>query len=166
MRVQPALVASFAIGLLVSGCGQSAQDSRSSGPGAATAGPVLPAPAPGPQPSSYVSLPDTVRIVSISPPVEAPFRPGQRVELSVEVEYTLNTTASGTVSLVVQEGTSGRPPLFGGTEVIHKGTGRKTFRAAITIPETSAVLVFTPLTIQGQSATGIVDTRAYQVSAP
>lgn len=64
---------------------------------------------------------DSVKILSISPPTGAPLRAGETVTFQVEIECNLTTANSGSVTLVIQQGESGRPPLANETEVVMKG---------------------------------------------
>jgi hypothetical protein len=106
---------------------------------------------------------DSVRILSISPGIETPLKVGAAASFSVEVEYNLVTSASGTLTLVIQQGESGREPLANETVVVQKGKGTITLRKEISVPDTAAVQVFVPLTAQGESSTSVVDSRAYGV---
>jgi hypothetical protein len=106
---------------------------------------------------------DSVRIVSISPDTGATLRVGDRVTFKVEVEYNLTSTPSGTITLVIQQGESGRVPLANETQVVQKGSGKLVLTKDIEVPETNAVQVFTPLSAQGGSSTRTVDTRAFKV---
>lgn len=54
-------------------------------------------------------------------------------------------------------------PLANETAVIQKGKGTITLRTDLVIPETTAIQVFTPLTVQGGKSTSVVDTRVYRV---
>ncbi len=132
----------FALAVSTAGCGQQQNPALSPAPGAS---------------------PDSVRIVSISPGTEAPLRVGERVTFKVEVEYNLTSAASGSITLVIQQGESGRVPLANETQVVQQGSARLTLSKDIEVPDTSAIQVFTPLTVQGGTSTRVVDTRAYQV---
>jgi len=106
---------------------------------------------------------DGVRIVSISPDTGTTLRVADRVTFRVEVEYNLTSAPSGTITLVIQQGESGRVPLANETQVVQKGSGKLVLTKDIEVPETNAVQVFTPLSAQGGSSTRTVDTRAYKV---
>ena len=106
---------------------------------------------------------DSVRITSISPATEQPLRVGATVKFEVQVEYSLASSASGSVTLVIQQGESGHMPLANETTVIQKGKGTATLRKELAVPETAAIQIFTPLTGQGGSSTNVVDTRVYSV---
>jgi len=103
----------------------------------------------------------SIRITRITPDVATPLKVGQEVSLAADVEYHL-ADGSGTVTLVIQDGTGQR---VGNQhiEVVSKGSGKVALKSAFTVPETTALIVYTPLNPQGQGATSIVDTRAYKV---
>jgi hypothetical protein len=106
---------------------------------------------------------DSVKIVSISPPTDTPLRIGETLTLQVEVEYNLTSAESGTVTLVIQQGESGRPPLANEIDVVLKGRGKVVLSKQLQVPETKALQVFTPLNVQGGSSTSVVDNRVYKV---
>ena len=107
---------------------------------------------------------DSVRIVSISPTPDMPLRVGETLTLQVEVEYNLTSAESGTVTLVIQQGESGRQSLANEIEVIMKGRGKVVLSKQLQVPETKALQVFTPLNVQGGSSTRVVDNRVYKVT--
>ena len=103
----------------------------------------------------------SVRITRIAPDAGSPLRVGEEVALVAEVEYRL-ASGSATVTLVVQGGRGERV----GTqhvEVVQKGAGTVSLKSSFKVPETTAIVVYTPLNLQGQGATSIVDSRAYKV---
>jgi hypothetical protein len=106
---------------------------------------------------------DSVKILSISPATDTALSTGDKVPFRVEVEYTLQTAQSGTITLVIQEGEQGREPLANETHVIQKGSGRLALVKEIQVPDTNAIKVFTPVSAQGATSTTVVDTRAYGV---
>lgn len=106
---------------------------------------------------------DSVKIVTISPDTTTPLRIGETVAFRVELEYNLTTADSGTVTLVIQQGESGRQSLGNETEVVHKGRGRIVMSKDVVVPDTKAVLIFTPLGVQGSTSSRVVDNRAYKV---
>jgi hypothetical protein len=106
---------------------------------------------------------DSVRITSILPAPEQPLRVGATVKFEVQLEYNLTSSASGSVTLVIQQGESGLMPLANETTVIQNGQGTATLRKELVVPETTAIQVFTPLTGQGGTSTSVVDTRVYRV---
>jgi hypothetical protein len=106
---------------------------------------------------------DSIKILSISPMTETALRIGETLTLQVEVEYNLTSAESGTVTLVIQQGESGRPPLANEIEVVTKGRAKVVLSKELQVPETRALQVFTPLNVQGGSSTRVVDNRVYKV---
>ncbi len=103
----------------------------------------------------------TVKIVSISPEPYATVRVGDKVELKVEVEYTLKKK-SGDIALVVQkEDTSS---LGSVSEIVKEGSGRITLRHVFIVPETRIVTVFVPMNFKGYGTTKVVDSRTYNIA--
>lgn len=106
-----------------------------------------------------------VKILEIQPNLSVPLEVGSVVFFEVKVEYYLKED-SATISLVIQRGeySSGVDSYIGGdTDVVTHGKGVETLKAKVTIPDTKAIQVFTPLSVQGQGATSIVDSRFYKV---
>lgn len=100
------------------------------------------------------------QITSISPDTTQVLRSGEQVKLKVDVSYVL-TAESGTIKLVVlAEDNSDIAQDF---KVITKGSGKSTLETQFTVPVTTAVRVFTPLTALGQNSTSASDGRAYKV---
>jgi hypothetical protein len=112
------------------------------------------------------SSPDSVKIISMSPDTASTLHVGEMVPLEVAVEYTLASAQSGTVTLVVQQGEYGGEPLANEVQVIQKGSGKLQFKKDVTVPQTQAIQVFTPLGAQGATSTTVVDMRAYAVNRP
>ena len=106
---------------------------------------------------------DSVKILSLSPSPKQPLRVGEKVAFRVEVEYNLTSATTGSVTLVIQQGESGRSPLANETEVVQKGRARTVLSKDIVVPDTKALQVFTPLSVQGSTSTTIVDRRLYRV---
>jgi serine/threonine protein kinase len=106
---------------------------------------------------------DSVQILSISPSTDNALRVGETVTFHVEVEYNLSSANSGSVTLVIQQAESGRPPLANEIEVIMKGRARVVLTKDVRIPETRALQVFTPLNVRGGTSTRVVDNRMYKV---
>jgi hypothetical protein len=102
----------------------------------------------------------SIRITQISPEPSSTLRVGDRVNLQVAAAYTLNAE-SGTVTLVVQA--ADNSSIANQWEVVPKGSGAVTLKASFVVPETGSIVVFTPLSAQGQGATSTVDSRAYKV---
>ena len=109
---------------------------------------------------------DSIKIVSISPDPAVPLRVGQQASFKVEVEYTLTSADSGSVTLVIQQAESGRAPLSNESDVVLKGRARLVLSKDIEVPDTKAINVFTPLTVQGGTSTRVVSTRSYKVIKP
>lgn len=100
------------------------------------------------------------QIMSISPDTTQVLRAGEQVKFKVVVSYVLNAE-SGTVKLVVlAEDNSDIAQDF---KAITRGSGQATLEAEFTVPITTAVRVFTPLTALGQDSTSASDGRAYKV---
>jgi hypothetical protein len=99
-----------------------------------------------------------IRITRVSPEISSQLNVGDRLE--VATEYTLNAE-SGVITLVVQSGDNSS--IANQSEVVTRGSGSVTLKSSFTVPETNAIMVFTPLSAQGQAATSTVDTRAYKV---
>ncbi|HEY6241502.1 MAG TPA: hypothetical protein VIW78_11770, partial [Burkholderiales bacterium] len=103
-----------------------------------------------------------MKIVNIAPVLSKPLYVGEKARIMVEVEYVMSQE-SGTITLVLQTGESGGPFLGNSTDVVFKGKGTVKLEREITIPDTKAIQVFTPLTPQGVTDTSIVDYRAFKV---
>ena len=103
----------------------------------------------------------TVKIVSISPEAYATVRVGDKVDLKVEVEYTL-TKKTGMISLVVQK--DDNSSLGSVTENVKEGSGRVTLKHTFTVPQTRTVIVFVPMDLEGYNKTMIVDSRTYNIA--
>ena len=78
------------------------------------------------------------------------------------MNYTLNA-GSGVITLVVQSADNSTIANY--SEVVTKGSGTVALKSSFAVPETNSVLVFTPLSAQGQSSTSTVDARAFKVLA-
>ena len=104
----------------------------------------------------------SVQIARISPDPSSPLQAGDRVNLEVSVNYTLNA-GSGVITLVVQSADNSTIANY--SEVVTKGSGTVALKSSFAVPETNSVLVFTPLSAQGQSSTSTVDARAFKVLA-
>src|SRR5260370_1241150 len=85
---------------------------------------------------------DAIKIISISPSTDVPLRVGERVTIRVEAEYNLASAELGRITLVIQQGESGRRPLANENEVVQKGRARLVLSKEITIPDTNALQVF------------------------
>jgi hypothetical protein len=104
----------------------------------------------------------SVQIVSVSPEISQPLHSGEKIKMAVKVNYTL-TEDSGTLALVVQS--ADNSSISSNFEVVTKGSASLTLESEFVVPSTKAVMIFTPLSGQGQSSTSIVDTRAFKVVA-
>lgn len=103
----------------------------------------------------------TVKIVSISPQPYATMRVGDKVELKVDVAYTLKKKI-GTISLVVQK--EDISSLGSVTEKVKEGSGQLTLRHTFTVPDTRTVTVFVPMDLEGYRKTEIVESRTYNIA--
>jgi len=106
---------------------------------------------------------DSVRIISISPSAASPLYVGQFINFEVEVEYTLESTDSASITLVIQQAESGHMPLANEFDVVLKGNGSLKLSKELTVPSTKALKVFTPLTPEGEEKTKIVKSKLYKV---
>ena len=114
-------------------------------------------------PEQHTGMPpfgSLVQITSISPDTIEVLHPGEQVKLKVDVSYVL-TAESGTIKLVVLA--ADNSTVAKDVAVIKKGSGKSTLQAQFTVPNTTAISVFTPLIVQGQNSTSITDGRAFKV---
>ena len=102
-----------------------------------------------------------VRILSISPDINAGLAEGARIDIEVTLEYKLKQD-NGSVSLVIEDAQDA--PVGSLREPIKKGAGKLTLKRTITVPKTGALSVFTPLTPEGETTTYIVDKRMFKVT--
>ena len=102
-------------------------------------------------PSASPSRPETdsVAIISITPDTHVPLRVGESATIGVEVEYNLISAESGRVTLVIQQGESGRASLGSVTEVVQKGKARLVLSKYIQGPDTKALQIFIPRYAEG-----------------
>lgn len=100
------------------------------------------------------------QITSISPDTTQVLRAGEQVKLKVDVSYVLNAE-SGTIKLVVLA--EDNSDIAQDVAAITRGSGQATLEAQFSVPTTTAVRVFTPLTALGQNSTSAADGRAYKV---
>jgi hypothetical protein len=107
---------------------------------------------------------DTVKIAALTPGTDAPLRVGDKVTFRVEAAYTLASANAGSITLVIQRGESGHPPLANETQVVEKGSGTVVLMKEVEIPDTAALQLFTPLSVQGSRNTSVVDSRVYKVT--
>ena len=133
----PSLFASVAASFLLSGCQLPMQ--------------------PTDMPAPFGSV---AQITSISPDTTQVFRSGEQVRLKVDVSHVL-TAESGTITLIVLAAdNSGIAHDF---KAITKGSGKSTLSAQFTVPRTTVIRVYTPLIVQGEKSTSVVDGRAFEV---
>lgn len=104
---------------------------------------------------------DAIKIISISPTQTEKLKVGSKVKISYQVEYTLESSEMGQITLVVQDA-SGKS-LANEFYIGSKGTHKKMLEAIIIIPETRLINVFTPLSPGSLSSTSTVDMRVYKV---
>ena len=106
-----------------------------------------------------------IKIMSISPDINTPLQVGNSYEISVDVEYSLKQD-NGSITLVLQRGDAVptvSSSLGNVTEPIKKGSGRLTLKAKISVPNTNSIVVFTPLSVSGESQSTTVDMRVFKV---
>jgi len=106
---------------------------------------------------------DSVKILSISPTNAKPLIAGSTVAITAEVEYTLVSANTASITMVIQRAESGHRPLANEFDVALKGTGKMKITTEVEIPNTKAIQVFIPLTPEGNQSTTIVDSRMYKV---
>lgn len=102
-----------------------------------------------------------VNIVSIDPPTSEILQVGLDYTITAEVSYSFNAS-EGEISLVIQRGESGHPPIYYTAHPISKGEGVIILKSEFTVPNTKSIQVFTPLTSQGDTSTSVVATRSYK----
>lgn len=110
--------------------------------------------------SGQVFAADNVKIESISPDPSKTLYVGDKVDIEVKVNYTLDES-SATVSLLVQD--SDDKPVASTLKIISKGNGPVVLKKSFIVPETNAIQIFTPLLVEGDSATSNVVLRSYKV---
>ena len=108
------------------------------------------------------STDNQVSIVDIQPPVSEVLQVGQDYLFSVSVEY-LAVDPGSSISLVIQQRSAGAVPIAYQSKEIEQGEGSVMFEANVTIPNTTRVSVFTPLSSKGAVSTTVVDDRGYDV---
>lgn len=103
----------------------------------------------------------TVKIVSISPEPYSTVRAGDKVDLKVVVDYTLEKK-SAVISLVVQK--EDNSSLGTSRETVKAGSGSVVLAQSFIVPETRIVSVFVPMDLEGSTKTMIVDSRTYNIA--
>ena len=111
--------------------------------------------------STAVRADDSITILNVSPKQTEALKVGSEVEIKYEVEYTLESSDLGQITLVIQGASN--EPIANENYIATKGTHIETLEATITVPDTRLIHVFTPLSIQGQSRTSIVQSRLHRV---
>lgn len=102
------------------------------------------------------------QITSITPDPGNALRVGDKVRLQVEVSHVI-TGDTGTVTLLVLAEDSSS--IAHDVRMVKKGSGKTMMQAEFTVPRTSVIRVYTPLTILGKDATAPADGRAFTVTA-
>lgn len=101
------------------------------------------------------------QITSISPNTTQIFRPGEQVDLKVDVNHVL-TAESGTIRLLVLA--ADNSDIAHDFKAITKGSGTSILNAHFTVPRTTVIRVYTPLIAQGEESTSAVDGRSFEVT--
>lgn len=116
---------------------------------------------PGPHTNVPKTMGSLAQITSISPDASQVLRSGEQVKLKVDVSYAL-ADDTGTLTLIVLAADSS--PLAHAAQPIRQRSGKVTLEAAFTVPNTTAVRVYTPLLADGQKSSSVVDGREYAVA--
>jgi hypothetical protein len=106
----------------------------------------------------------SIKILSMSPEPTVALKVGQKVDLKLEFEYTLNRDA-GRAGLSVQPG-DGIPNIakLDKDVELKRGSGKAVITAVFVVPDSEEVVVNVPLYAgAGSSRTEIVDQRTYNV---
>jgi len=107
-----------------------------------------------------------IKIKTISPSTLKPLNVGEVVEIEVEIEYKV-TNVPATITLNIQKGESQGDDydavIASIDEVVFEKKKTISMKYEFKVPETRAIKVYTPLTVEGQVSTTIVDVRGYQV---
>lgn len=106
----------------------------------------------------------SIRILSLSPEPTVALKVGEKVDLKVEVEYTLNKSA-GRVGLSVQPG-DGIPNIAKQDKDVQlkRGSGKAEITAMFVVPDSEEVVVNVPLYEgAGATRTEVVAQRTYNV---
>ena len=108
-----------------------------------------------------------VRIVSMEPDNNVPLIVGEKVNFKFKIEYQLND-AKASISLVIQKaGTDAtqkvEETIATQTKTVSKGSGTIELAESLTVPDTGVIQIFTPLIVDGQTQTQVVDIRVYEV---
>lgn len=106
---------------------------------------------------------DSVKILSLTPLNNSPFYAGQEINIEVEVQYNLESSENGAITLVIQRAESGHRVLANESDFVLKGNGIVKLNKKLIIPETRGLIIFTPLSPEGSNSTTIVDSKMYKV---
>lgn len=114
----------------------------------------------GPRPAGHPPFGSLAHITSISPDATRDLRPGEKVQLKVDVRYVL-TADTGTIMLIVlaEDNTA----IAQDVATITRGHGTKTLQAVFTVPRTTQIRMYTPIIYQDQDSTSTTDGRAFTV---
>lgn len=113
------------------------------------------------EPQSKSEL-DSVKIISVFPPLTDALEVGSRVTFRYEVEYSLQSADTASLVLLAQTESNDRA-IGEKTYVIDKGIGTQVMELEVEVPETPYLQLFTPLTPQGKKSTSIVDWYYHKV---
>lgn len=106
-------------------------------------------------------VPDSVKIIKALPGLGSSLIAGSTVSLRFEIEYSLQSADSGSITLAIQDDNN---ELLGNATVEVDGNeGTVELKAKILIPDTSYITVFSPLMPSGSSGTRTVDAVTYEV---
>ena len=108
-----------------------------------------------------------VRIVSIEPDNSKPMVVGEKADFKLKIEYQLKDPKAA-ISLVIQKAETDVKNLTDAviaskTKAVTQGSGTVNLTQTITVPDTEAIKVFTPLIVEGEKQTQTVDGRTYEV---
>jgi len=115
---------------------------------------VVPSPAPGGS---------TVSIVGIVPTTDHPLHAGEHARLEMKIAYRL-AVDEGVISAVAQD--SNDQFIAVSKVAVHKGMGNEDMALEFKVPDTDRIIVFVPLSGEGQRATTTLATREYRVVRP
>jgi hypothetical protein len=107
----------------------------------------------------------SVKILEIEPIPAVVLKSDCEVHFKVKLEYSV-VDDPATVNLIIQnaEYSGGVDAVIGSMmQVLSKSKGTVTLEKTVTVPDTDALQIFTPLMIPGKTRTSIVDMKAYKV---
>ena len=102
-----------------------------------------------------------VKIIKVLPAQGEILKVGQKVNIVLEVKYTLNTNESGNITLVIQDIEDRK--ITESSYVVKKGTHTANLEAQITVPDARGIRIFTPLMPHGNTHTSVVDSISYKI---